>query len=187
MAKAPEPRLTPVRPDDLDDDQRRLLGPYVGVIDPFPNVLLTMVRHTALFEAWLPLASALLVDSAFPERERELLILRTAVGVGSDYEWGQHVAMSQPVLDDEDRRRVLAGPGGDGWTPREAALLHAVDELHATGGIPDATWAQLTHELDERQLVELPMLVGHYHMLAFTISALGVQREPGSPPIPARP
>ena len=34
---------------------------------------------------------------------------------------------------------------------------------------------------DERQLIEVPMLVGHYHMVAFTLNSLGVQREPGVP------
>jgi 4-carboxymuconolactone decarboxylase len=178
------PRLAPVRPEGLDAEQQRLLAPYVDRIDPLPNVLLTLVRHPALFEAWLPMASALLNDSGFSARHRELLIMRTAVVAGCGYEWGQHVAMSRDVLDDEDRRRILAGPGAPGWVPLEAALLSAVDELHDTGGITDATWARLEAELDERQLVELPMLVGHYHMLAFVIHALGVQQEPGSPPLP---
>jgi 4-carboxymuconolactone decarboxylase len=58
-------------------------------------------------------------------------------------------------------------------------LIQAVDELHDDGKIGDDTWAALADRYDERQLIELPMLVGHYHMLAFTLNTLGVELEPG--------
>ena len=38
---------------------------------------------------------------------------------------------------------------------------------------------------DERLLLEIPMLVGHYHMLAFALNSAGVQREEGVPGFPA--
>ena len=63
----------------------------------------------------------------------------------------------------------------------EAALLRAADELHADACISDATWGVLAAQLDERQLIEVPMLIGHYHLVAFTLNSLGVQREPGVP------
>ena len=47
--------------------------------------------------------------------------------------------------------------------------------------ISDATWNELASHYDERQLIELPMLVGHYHLVAYTLNSLGVQREPGVP------
>jgi hypothetical protein len=33
--------------------------------------------------------------------------------------------------------------------------------------------------LAERQLIEVPMLVGQYHIVSFTLNTLGIQREPG--------
>jgi hypothetical protein len=41
------------------------------------------------------------------------------------------------------------------------------------------TWAVLAAHLDERQLIEVPMLVGQYHIVSFTLNTLGIQREPG--------
>ncbi|MGB2710706.1 MAG: carboxymuconolactone decarboxylase family protein, partial [Conexibacter sp.] len=70
-----------------------------------------------------------------------------------------------------------------GWTARRALLLRAADELHADGRIGDELWAGLVQELDERRLIELCMLVGHYEMLAMTLLSLGV--EPDA--LPARP
>ena len=37
----------------------------------------------------------------------------------------------------------------------------------------------LAAHLDERQLIEVPMLVGQYHIVSFTLNTLGIQREPG--------
>ena len=45
----------------------------------------------------------------------------------------------------------------------------------------DATWSVLASRYDEPQLIEVPMLVGHYHLVAFSLNTLGVQREPGVP------
>ena len=60
--------------------------------------------------------------------------------------------------------RVSRGIGGS--TPRSPAAFVAV--VHATAA-----------HLDERQLIEVPMLVGQYHIVSFTLNTLGIQREPG--------
>src|SRR5579859_6836350 len=64
---------------------------------------------------------------------------------------------------------------------RRAALLRAVDELHRDAAISDETWSRLSASYDEQQLIELCMLIGHYHMVAFTLNSLRVQREEGVP------
>ena len=68
-------------------------------------------------------------------------------------------------------------PDAPGWDPFDATLLRAADELHHDATLSDATWAALAGRYDERQMIELPMLVGHYHLVAFTLNALGVQVE----------
>lgn len=61
-------------------------------------------------------------------------------------------------------------------------VLTAADELHEHGTISDATWAELSARFGERELIELVMLIGHYHMVAFTLNALRVQPEEGTGP-----
>lgn len=61
-------------------------------------------------------------------------------------------------------------------------LLRAADELHASRDISDDVWGRLRERLDEPELIELCMLVGHYEMLAMTLNALRVQPDaPGGP------
>ena len=66
----------------------------------------------------------------------------------------------------------------------DTALLRAADELHADAVLSEATWSALAARYPERQLVEVPMVVGQYHMVAFLVNSLGVEPDPGSPPLP---
>jgi hypothetical protein len=52
-----------------------------------------------------------------------------------------------------------------------------VDELQDGHCISEATWASLAERYDERQLIELPMLSGHYALLAGALNSFGVQPE----------
>jgi len=174
------PRLAPLDPDRLDDHQRELLGGVAGT-GSAQHIFTTLVRHPGLFRRWLPFGGKLLAGK-LPARERELLILRTGWNCRSEYEWGQHVVIGRAAgLRDDEIERIKEGPDSAGWSEPDRTLLRAADELHGDGCITDATWHALAARYDDKQLVEVPMLVGHYHMVAFTLNSLGVQREPGVP------
>ncbi|HEX4820446.1 MAG TPA: hypothetical protein VFV00_09585, partial [Acidimicrobiales bacterium] len=68
-----------------------------------------------------------------------------------------------------------------GWEPFDAVLVRAADELHDDGCITDGTWAELSTRYDVPQLIEVPMVVGQYHLVSFTLNSLGVQRDEGVP------
>lgn len=178
---ATTPRIPPLPPEEQDDQARELLGQANAPGAPASNIFTTLVRHPGLFRRWLPFGGKLLAGK-LSARDRELLILRTGWLCTSPYEWGQHVliARTSGVTDDEIER-VKAGPDAPGWSADDATLLRAADELHTDHRIGDATWAALAERFDERQLIEVPMVVGHYHLVAMTLNSLGVQREPGVP------
>lgn len=150
-----------------------------------PNIFTTLGRHRGLFRRWLWFAGALMPGGKLPRTETELLILRVAHNTGSDYEWVQHERIARRAgLSAEEIERVRVGPEAPGWSARWALLLRAADELHAEGEIGDELWAGLSAELDERELIELCILVGHYEMLAMTLKSLRV--EPDFPPVGAK-
>jgi alkylhydroperoxidase family enzyme len=149
-----------------------------------PNVLTTIARHRKLFRRWLKLGSALMPGGKLPRDEVELVILRVAHNTGSEYEWSQHERIAGAVgLSGEEIARVRDGAGAPGWSERRAALLGAVDELHADRRIGDELWARLRSFLNEEELIELCMLVGHYEALAMTLNSLAVEPDP----VPERP
>jgi len=168
------PRIPPLEPAEMDAAQRELLAGDALRL----NIFRTLVRAPGLFRKWLPFGGKLLAGGKLSARDRELVILRTAYRCGATYEWAQHVAIAQTEgLTRDEIRRVAAGPAAEGWNTADATLLRAVDELHDDHCIGDATWAALANRYGTEQLIELPMLSGHYAMLAGALNSLRVQPE----------
>jgi 4-carboxymuconolactone decarboxylase len=190
MSGAPEqpPRIPPLGENEGDPEIRDMLNALPqgadGAVGEY-NIFRTLARHPDLFRSWLPFGGYLLVGGKLPARDRELMILRTAVRCRSSYEWGQHVRISERMgIEREAIDRVLEGAGAEGWSELESALMRAVDELHDDSRISDSTWAALSREYDETQLIELTMLIGQYHMVAFGLNSLGVQLDDGLESLP---
>lgn len=143
-----------------------------------PNIFLTLGRHRSLFRGWLVFAGRLMPGGTLPRRESELVILRVARLADSAYERTQHRRLgARAGLTDVEMDRVELGPQAPGWSPRERALLLATDELHHTRDLGDETWELLRGHLDERGLIELVMLAGHYELLATALHVLRVQPD----------
>jgi 4-carboxymuconolactone decarboxylase len=183
-----EPRIAPLSPQELPPDIAELLGSVPARPDaPLTthNIFLTLARHPGLFKRWMRFGGFLLARGELPARDRELLILRTAVLCDSSYEWGQHVRIALAVgIERETIDRALGGPDEQGWSEHEAALLRAADELHARSIICDETWRALSGTYDQAQLIEATMLIGQYHMVAFALNTLGVPMDEGLESLP---
>jgi alkylhydroperoxidase family enzyme len=182
------PRLDPLPESEWGDDVMPILGAQPpgssGKLGEL-NIFSTLARNPELFKAWMPFGGYLLTAGTLSGRDRELLILRTALNCASAYEWGQHVRISEAGGIDRDTiDRVVLGPDAGGWSDAEAALLRAADELHEDSKIGDGTWAELANAYDEKQLIEIPMTVGQYHMVAFTLNSLEVEQDPGLEDLP---
>jgi 4-carboxymuconolactone decarboxylase len=170
-----KPRIPPLHPDELTEQQRELIG---GGTAPPLNIFLTLARYPGLLRKWLPFGGKLLAGGKLTPRDRELVILRSAFRSGARYEWAQHVAIAGTAgLSTDEIRRVAKGPDATGWNDDDAALLRAVDELHDAHCIGDDTWNALARRYGTEQLIEIPMLAGHYAMLAGVLNSLGVQPE----------
>jgi alkylhydroperoxidase family enzyme len=183
VPQAPQtPRIPPLPESERDEQANELLSGVKVTGAPAANIFSTLVRHPGLFRRWLPFGGKLLGGGKLPARDRELLILRTGWLCNAEYEWAQHRDIAKSIgISDAEIEHVREGPNAGGWDSFEATLLKAADELHADANISDGTWAELAGRYDEQQLIEVPMLVGHYHMVAFTLNTLGVPLEPGQP------
>jgi alkylhydroperoxidase family enzyme len=182
------PRMPPLPEDQWDEDLRSILEvriPGADVRLGDNNIFTTLARHKDLFRVWMRFAGWLLSAGVLPARERELLILRTGYNCGSPYEWGQHVRLSEQLgIDRGTIMRVAEGPDAPGWSQADATLLRAADELHESAKISRDTWAQLGEHFDERGLIEITMLVGHYHLVAFALNSLEVELDEGLEGLP---
>ena len=174
-----EPRVTPLAPDEWDEQTRQLLkaNEMGGRV---LNIFATLARHPDLLRRWLVFGAHVLVKSTLGARERELVILRTGWNCRAEYEWGQHVVIGRACgLSDEEIRRITAGPDAPGWDPFDAALLRAADELHRDSRIGDATWQALSARYDTQQLIDLIFAVGQYTLVSMALNSLGVPLDEG--------
>ena len=145
------------------------------------RIFTTLARHRRLFRRWLPLGGVLLLRGDLPRRDAELLILRTACNCGCWYEWVQHATLA--TSHGLTGAMVDAMPDwreSEVYSQRQRLLLAAADDLHRDRVITDGTWAALSAELRDTELIELCFLVGHYEMLAMTLNSLGVEPEPSA-------
>lgn len=181
MRNHPEaPRLAPLALEQMTDAQCDLVS-GTGPGQPL-NVFATLVRAPGLFRRWLPFAGKLLAGGKLPERDREIVILRTAYRCDSAYEWGQHVSLARSAgLSDEEIRRIAAGPEAS-WSEHDRALIAAVDELHDAHCLSDSTWRTLGSNYSDEQMIEVLFLSGQYALLAGALNSCGVQPER---PLPA--
>ena len=176
------PRVKPGTPAQIGPINTliaRALQRAVGSERP-PNLFTTLARHRRLFRMWLPFAGALMPRGTLPRIDTELVILRVANLNDCEYERSHHERLGKESgLSDQQIAAAAGDPESSVWSPRQALLLRAVDELHERRALSDELWDELRGELSERKLIELCMLVGHYEMLAMTIGSLGI--EPDKP------
>ncbi len=188
----PTPRIGPLGSEEIGDDAMETIAAVMqaqalpGRSD-VPEFIATMLRHRELFQRQADF-SAKLFAGALPFRLTELVLLRTAWLCQGGYVWGHHSQLAQKScgFSGEDIERIIAGSAAPGWSDLDRAVLGAVEELHTAATISDAVWEVLARHLDERQLIELPILVGQMHGVIYTQNALRVRLMPGSLGLAAR-
>jgi alkylhydroperoxidase family enzyme len=182
MPRLQAPRVAPLADDEMDAETRALLGATSGDLrrGPILNIFRTIAHHPKLLKRWLVFGAHVLAKSTLPPRERELAILRIGWRCGSEYEWGQHVAIGRESgLSDDEIRRVARGPGAPGWNAFDASILRAVDELHDDSFLSDASWNALTARWSTEQVIDFIFAVGQYTLVSMALNSLGVQLDAG--------
>jgi 4-carboxymuconolactone decarboxylase len=181
------PRIAPITDAESDDATKELLAALgQGDMTNAFNIFKTLAHHPKLMKRWSSFGGVLLYAGELPQREREILILRTGWNCQSEYEWGQHkrIGIAAGLSEKEVDATTLSSDDA-GWNADDALLISAADELHADSKLSDATWDALAARYSKKQLIEVCMLVGQYHLVAMTLNTLQVERDAGVDPFPS--
>lgn len=177
------PRIGPVDMDRLDEEQAEALAPFGDPANKVGggrvlNIFRTLAHAPKGLNAFLAWGNYVLSRrNSLPPREREIVILRTGWLCKSGYEFVQHSRIGLDCgLSAGEIARIKAGPEAAGWTPFEAAMLRACDELVADHFVSDATWAALD-ELGDKGRMDLVFTVGQYTQVSMMLNSFGVQLE----------
>ena len=180
-------RLPPIPFADWDEETRAVLLAHLRRPDlylsggpdapPMPIVLELFAHHVPLSETWLTFSDMLASEeSRLEPAHRELLILRVAWRTRSGYEWHQHHRIGgEAGLTDAQLEAVPEGAAAAVWSPLEAGLLTAADEIVDGFGVSDETWSALASSLEPSQLFELLFVIGGYLALAGVLNSLGLR------------
>lgn len=181
------PRTTALRPDQLNDEQRRIYDDILsrrtsvastvpltdddgGLVGPFDLLL----RSPAVGDAAQRLGAALRADSTLSDTVTEAAILTTAAHWHSDFETYAHsaIALAKGSLSQQDIDNIGAGQSPD---DEETALAcGAARQILADGTLDDSAYAAATAQWGEQGVTDLVCLVGYYSTLAMLLGVFAV-------------
>jgi 4-carboxymuconolactone decarboxylase len=130
---------------------------------------------------------ALRREASAPRAVRELVIMRTALLTGSDYEWSHHRPMALQAGVREEQLAALDGRcDGPPFDAGERAALRCADEVHAAA-LSDEAFVELERCFPPAEVVELIMTAAFYQAVARVLQALQVEVEPAYQPYLRKP
>ncbi|MFG1667746.1 carboxymuconolactone decarboxylase family protein [Streptomyces sp. Y7] len=145
---------------------RAALPPEVaGLLDSMPrNSITEMLAHAnALLEPFLQLAQTQFTSLELSARRRELVILAVSGLIDCEYEYAQHIPISEAAgIDKDTRERIRGGDFAVLDDPAERAMLDFVAAVAAAPRVRDEPFDAVRRHLTERQIVEVLQLVGFY-------------------------
>lgn len=138
-----------------------------------------MLLHSPPVAAgWLGYLTAIRQKCALPGDVRELVIMRVAALNGASYEADQHAPIAlREGLTQAQLDSIPDWPSSALFGPRERAVLAYTDAMTRHVRVPDAVFAAVRAEFDERGLVELTATVAAYNMVSRFLEALGVHSD----------
>lgn len=142
------------------------------------NCFLVLARLGRIFPIHAMLVGQLLRGGAIAPADTERIIIRIAWRMGCQYEYAHHTRMAFEHGISRNEIESLTNESDPAWSDRTRTLLTAADELFDSKNLSAATYERLRRELDENQILEFSMLVGHYVMAAMILDVAGCEVEP---------
>jgi len=139
-----------------------------------PNLYRALANHPALVAAWTEFSRMLRHDTRTPRALRELVILRGAQLMRSEYEWAQHLPMARKSGVRQAQIEAL-----DKWhssrefDEREKAALELAEAV-TMGRVSDELHARVSRHFDHHDYVELAAVAAFYAMVGRMLDAMGV-------------
>jgi alkylhydroperoxidase family enzyme len=173
-----KPRIAPMSDTEMGPDQHEALKDFGD--GPLLNIFRTLARAPKAltrFNAWGGYVLSRRND--LPAREREIVILRVGYLCKSGYEFTQHTRIGLASGLSADEIEHIKRGADAGWSPADAALIRATDELHADQFITDATWAALGQHFTDKQCMDVVFTTGQYTQVSMMLNTFGVQLDAG--------
>jgi AhpD family alkylhydroperoxidase len=143
------------------------------------NVYKTLLNSPPLAATWLEHLNAVRWKTQLDGRLRELVIIRIAILNRTEYVLNQHVPhlAAADGVSEEECAALNDWQASRLFDARERAALAYTDAMTRDVTVPEAIATALRPYFDDRQLVELTVLIGTYNMHNRVMRALDVDLE----------
>ena len=144
------------------------------------NIYRMLLNSPAFAESWFNHSNAVRWKTTLDGRLREIVIIRMGHLAGSQYVLRQHVpslALAEG-LSLEECDALADWSASNMFSDRERAALAYTDTMTRDIDVPDEIFAEVKRHFDDRQIVELTVLIGTYNMNARVLQALELDLEP---------
>jgi 4-carboxymuconolactone decarboxylase len=142
-----------------------------------PNLYKALANHPPAVAAWSEFSRTLRHDARTPRALRELVILRGAQLMRSEYEWAQHLPMARKAGVSEEQIRDLADwRNSPHFNEREKAAL-ALGEAVTQGHVGEEVFLEAKKHFDDHDYVEVALVAAFYAMVGRMLDAMGVELE----------
>jgi alkylhydroperoxidase family enzyme len=144
------------------------------------NVYKLLLHSPALAQTWFDHNGAVRWKTELSGRLREIVIIRIAYLNGIDYVLAQHV----PGLAVAEGLTLAECDALADWRAtslfdaRERAALAYGEAMTMTTSVPDDVFAEVRRHFNDREIVELSVLIGTYIMHNRVMKALSIDLEP---------
>jgi 4-carboxymuconolactone decarboxylase len=144
------------------------------------NIYRMLLNSPALAESWFNHSNAVRWKTTLDGRLREIIIIRMGHLTHAQYVLRQHV----PALALADGLSLAECDALADWrasqffSARERSALAYADVMTREIVVPDDVFAEVARCFDQRQIVELTVLIGSYNMNARVLQALELDLEP---------
>jgi 4-carboxymuconolactone decarboxylase len=167
-------------PSEVEPDARAVLERIAGDRGDLPRVYASLANSPRLFTRLYAHVEGLWKETTIPRVLQELIILRVAQRMGSDYEWGRHRLLAGRLGVPEEQVNELANwSGSSRFDERERAALAFTDGIAATGLVAESAFAEAGRLFNPQEIVEIAELAGFYVGLARYLAAIDVTLESG--------
>ena len=130
-----------------------------------------MLHRPGIARAVADLGTVIRFQSTLSDRDRELVIVTTAIERDCDWEWQAHRPLASDAGVSQETLEAVAGRS-EIVDERDAPVVAYVRSLARTGKVDDATFDGAHSLFGETGVVEVTAIVGYYTLLAMLMNAV---------------
>jgi alkylhydroperoxidase family enzyme len=156
-------------PPEVDEIYQKMVSRGATVF----NAHRVLAHNPSLLHNYMRLGNSLFNKTDIPLQLTELVILFIAELTDSEYTWAIHYPMALEIgLSHEQVSTISHWRSKDIYNPTERAVLGYVEGVIISTGVQcstDQIFAEIKKYFNDKQIVELALLIGYYQMaISFT-------------------